>query len=136
MLRALDPNATFTYEPKGQEELPPNHRLRLVCRYLTMRQHLAIRDKRIETLRLTEDDKWASACLDMLRTMVVRVEGHPDGREDIDGLLDVATPYQLWDWIAWISRQQDLTERDLGNFVSPQPGAAAPCASSAEGDSA
>lgn len=127
MLRGIDKTATFVFTPPGQDgaERP----LRLVCRYMTYRQTLEYAERRQAYWEVEGDRAKAAHLLDTLAIAVVRVENGPS--DDLGCLLDVATPYQLYDWCAWIVAQQQVSEAELGKSEWQRRGSAGPSAETA-----
>lgn len=137
MLRAIDPTATFEWTPPGQDELPESGRVRLRCRYLTMRQQLELRELRADALKAANDVEYGERILSMFRIQVVSILGMGDAPvEDVSRLADVATFRQLWDWSAYIVHEQSVTEAELGKSERPWRSAAAGSAAPAGGESA
>lgn len=126
-LRAIDPSASWTYD------LPcAGGVVRLVCRYITVRQLLQYREKRAAALDGGNDVVIVEALMDALR-MVVRTCIPPGGEAARpDDLLDMLTLSELWELSHELAVRQSLAEEDLGKSESARPTAAAPSAANAE----
>lgn len=125
MLRCLDPNALWTYELAGQEDLPADARVRLRCRYLTVAQLFAFRELRSQATARHDDREAINTLLAALCVVVVEVLGVPrgDGAASVgpDALLEVLTAAQCFELAFRLENAQSIAERELGKSGSPSP---------------
>jgi len=129
MLKALDPTATWEYELPGQEDLPPEERVVLVSRFLTVRQAGQARESRAIALdqeRTRTDAAYVDAVLAVFRIASTRVRRGGQDLGDADALLDLATLNDLWEWGGALLARQTLSEVERKNSASRQPGSQAP----------
>lgn len=131
MLRCLDPNATWTYELPGQDDVAADSRVRLVCRYLPLAQLFEFRDRRAAAIAIHNDREAVNAILAVMRMAVVQTHGVATGG-DVAVLCDVLSLAQLIELSHELERAQNLREIDLGKSGSPSRGGRDGSAAAAE----
>lgn len=124
MLRCLDPNATFAYEPPGQDDVPAEQRLRIHCRYLSLGASMRLRQRRIDMHAAGLNDlQRCQMLVEVLAAQVVRIENLPAGTADgVNGLVDVAGWVELSTWLSDISLANEVSESERGKSRSQPPG--------------
>ena len=126
MFLGLDPDSTFDHELPGQEGTPPAERVRLTCRFLTVRTMLKVRSELKAIADATSGDAYLAAVLEALRTYVAEVHGLPDSSaEGVDGLCDVLTMTEMHLLVLELGGKQALTEFQRKNSAPQQPGSPA-----------
>ena len=125
MLKCLQRDATFTIELDGHDELPPERRPRLECRYLTCEEDLAWASEVSRCLGVESGAARMAAIAAALDTVVLRVHnvaGVGRGSE----LPRALTPHELMHLVLLpLSSAQAASEADRSKSQSRQGGAAA-----------
>ena len=134
MLIAMDPSATWEHELPDQEDLPPERRVVLVCRYLTLAKWLRFRKTRAESAATRDGDAHVAMLLEAVSMVVKEVRlgdgGEPQGPSS---LLDILTFAQLLDLTNTLLTAQTAREKALKNSGPLQPGSPEPSAAGAGG---
>lgn len=138
MLKCLDDNATYAFEPLAaqQADIPPERRIKLVCRYPSLGLQRSIKSALREALAAAKTTADASdACIAQLARLVVRVENLPPSAPGCDPLpQDVsALPWLVGDYgdlyrIACDALDaQEPSDAERGKSQSPQHGVPERC---------
>jgi len=142
MLRCLDRQATFTFEPPSQDDVPSEQRFRLHCRFISCEERLRVQRMRRDMFAKTTDAEGVErypeeeARFGMLeaifRTVVVRADNPPGGEPDpAVAVMKAGDEIELLRWVASIGDSQMASSAERGKSPSQRPTAAESSAGSA-----
>lgn len=125
MLTMVDRDSEWIWEIPGQDNVPPERRIRAICRARTVRQWLRYRDTRKRAL--TEpgmaDDVVIATLIQAAAEIIIRLENVPeDVTPAAEGLIDLATVSELMSWTADLGQAAQSGGVLAGKSVSPLHG--------------